>query len=52
MLTLKELKKIVEARKKEELLHDWIIQKQKKTYVRIADGWQNCDFQYPGWIKE
>lgn len=47
-----ELKKIVEARKKEELLHDWIIQKQKKTYVRIADGWQNCDFQYPGWIKE
>lgn len=47
-----ELKKIVEARKKEELLHDWIIQKQKSTYVRIADGWRNCDFQYPGWMKE
>ncbi len=47
-----ELKKIVEARKKEELLQNWIVKKQKSTYVRIADGWQNCDFQYPGWIKE
>ncbi|MDB8938818.1 peptidylprolyl isomerase, partial [Parabacteroides merdae] len=46
------LKSIVESRKREELLHDWIIKKQKSTYVRISDGWRNCDFQYPGWIKE
>lgn len=46
------LKKIVEERKKEELLKEWVTKKQKTVYVRIADGWRNCDFQYPGWIKE
>lgn len=46
------LKAIVESRKKEELLNDWIKKQQKTTYVRISDGWRNCDFRYPGWIKE
>lgn len=46
------LKSIVESRKKEELLNNWIKEKQKTTFVRISDGWQNCDFKYPGWIKE
>lgn len=46
------LRKIVEERKKEELLKEWVTKKQKTVYVRIADGWRNCDFQYPGWIKE
>ncbi len=46
------LKTIVEAKKREELLKNWIVKKQKSTYVRISDGWRNCDFKYPGWIKE
>lgn len=46
------LKAIVEEKKREELLNDWILKKQKSTYVRITDGWQGCDFRYPGWIKE
>lgn len=46
------LKSIVEEKKREELLNDWIVKKQKTTYVRISDGWKNCDFKYPGWIKE
>ena len=46
------LKTIVEDQKREELLKDWIRKKQKSTYVRISDGWQNCDFQYPGWVRE
>jgi peptidyl-prolyl cis-trans isomerase SurA len=46
------LKNMVEVRKREELLNNWIAQKQKTTYVRITDGWRNCDFRYPGWIKE
>jgi peptidyl-prolyl cis-trans isomerase SurA len=46
------LKTMVEGQKRQELLNDWIIKKQKTTYVRISDGWRNCDFQYPGWIKE
>lgn len=46
------LKSIVEERKRDELLSDWIRKKQKSTYVRITDGWQKCDFQFPGWVKE
>lgn len=46
------LKSIVESRKREELLNDWIKKKQRSTYVRISEGWRNCDFQYPGWVKE
>ena len=46
------LKAIVEARKREELLNNWIVKKQKSTYVRISEGWRNCDFKFPGWVKE
>ena len=46
------LKTMVEDRKREELLREWVVKKQKTIYVRIADGWRNCDFQFPGWIKE
>ena len=46
------MKQLVESRKREELLDDWIRKKQKTTYVRISEGWRNCDFKYPGWVKE
>lgn len=46
------LKAIVEAKKREELLNNWIAKKQKSTYVRISENWKNCDFRYPGWVKE
>jgi len=46
------LKAIVEEKKRDELLNDWIQKKQKNTYVRISDGWKNCDFRFPGWVKE
>lgn len=46
------LKAIVESRKREDLLNDWIAKKQKTTYIRISEGWKNCDFKFPGWIKE
>lgn len=46
------LKAIVETRKREDLLNDWIAKKQKTTYIRISEGWKSCDFKFPGWIKE
>ena len=49
---LQAMKQLVESRKREELLNDWIRKKQKTTYVRISEGWRNCDFKYPGWVKE
>ncbi len=46
------LKDIVIDRKRSELLHKWVLDKQKHTYVRINDNWKNCEFKYPGWIKD
>lgn len=33
-------------------LDKWIKEKQKTIYVRINEDWRNCEFEYPGWIKE
>ncbi len=46
------LKALVERKKEQEILREWIVNKQKTTYVRISDGWANCEFNYPGWIKK
>ncbi len=44
------IKGMLEQQKGQELLHNWILQKQKTTYVQIAPEWQGCDFVYPNWI--
>lgn len=46
------LRSIVENQRTDELLREWVAKKQKSTYVQISEGWRNCDFQYPGWVKE
>lgn len=46
------IKNIYEARKKEKFITDWISKKQKETYISIDPQWQNCSFQYPGWVKK
>lgn len=45
------LKDVVLAKKREETLHNWVVNKIKTTYVRINDRYKNCDFEYQGWIK-
>ncbi len=45
------LKSMVTAKRSEEKIQKWIVEKQKNTYVRINPSWKNCDFKYPGWIK-
>ncbi|MDD4922689.1 MAG: peptidylprolyl isomerase [Bacteroidales bacterium] len=47
-----QIKAILQAKKSEKILEDWIIEKQKKTYVRINENWRKCEFKYPGWIKQ
>ncbi len=44
------IKAMLEARKGQELLREWILKKQKTTYVQISPEWQGCDFEYPGWV--
>lgn len=43
------LKRAVEEEKSEEFIEKWIREKQKSTYVRIKQGWGECEFKYPGW---
>ncbi len=45
------LRSYYEGKKKEEFITNWIIKKQKETYINIDPAWQKCEFQYPGWIK-
>lgn len=45
------LKAMVEEKKGEEVIEEWIKEKQKSTYIRINPDWRDCDFQYEGWIK-
>ena len=45
------LYEMVSGIRKQEALEKWIREKQRTTYVRISEGWNDCDFKYPGWGK-
>jgi len=45
------LKELVLSKIRAQKLDQWIKEKQKKTYIRVNEGWRNCDFKYPGWVK-
>lgn len=45
------MKNIVLAKRKEEMLHEWVVNKIKTTYVRVGERYRDCDFEYEGWIK-
>ena len=45
------IKEMCEAAAKEQIIHDWVVQKQKSVYVYIEEGWRNCDFKYD-WRKK
>lgn len=44
------LHNMVLAQKCEAEMQKWIKDKQKTTYVKIFDGWNDCEFRYPGWV--
>lgn len=45
------IKEMCEAKSKEDIIRDWVIQKQKNVYVYIEEGWRNCEFKYD-WLKK
>ena len=45
------MKNVVLAKEREKTLHDWVVNKIKHTYVRMADRYKNCKFEYEGWVK-
>ena len=45
------MKNVVLAKRREEVLHDWVVKRIKSTYVRINDRYRNCNFEYEGWVR-
>jgi peptidyl-prolyl cis-trans isomerase SurA len=45
------LKGMLENKKRQEKINNWIKEKQRTTYIKIDKKWLNCDFEYKGWIK-
>lgn len=45
------LKDMVLAKRREEALNAWVKEKLRNTYVRMADQYKDCEFQYQGWVK-
>lgn len=42
---------IVYSARCQEALEKWIREKQRTTFIRISEGWNDCEFIYPGWVK-
>ena len=45
------IKDMYEAAESQAIIDKWLADKIKTTYVRIEDGWRDCDFRHKGWIK-
>lgn len=45
------MKDVVLAKRREEVLHDWVVEKIKHTYVRMNNRYKDCKFEYQGWVK-
>lgn len=46
-----QIKGMYENAKRAEVLSKWLEKKIKDTYIRIEDGWRDCEFKHAGWIK-
>ena len=45
------MKDVVLNKERENFLHQWVVDKIKHTYVRVADRYRNGKYEYQGWIK-
>ena len=46
------LKDVVLNKRREETIHNWVVDKIKHTYVRMDERYKNCNFEYEGWVKQ
>ena len=45
------MKNMVLAKRREQKLHNWVVDKIKHTYVWMTDRYKNCNYEYQGWVK-
>ena len=45
------MKDMVIEKRRSEMLHKWVVDKIKSTYVRLNDEYRDCDYEYEGWVR-
>ena len=45
------MKNLVLNKRREQVLHDWLVKRIKSTYVRVNDRYRDCKFEYEGWVR-
>ena len=45
------MREVVLNKRRQEALHDWVVDKIKHTYVRMNDRYKDCKFEYQGLVK-
>lgn len=45
------MKDIVTAKRRQEIIHEWVVKKVKDTYVKMNPRYRNCNFEYEGWNR-
>ncbi|MBO7051190.1 MAG: peptidylprolyl isomerase, partial [Prevotella sp.] len=38
-------------KRREDKVREWVKNKIKSTYVKMDERYQNCDFEYEGWLR-
>ncbi len=45
------LKDVVLNKRREQRIHQWVVDKIKNTYTRLNDDYKDCKVEFEGWIK-
>ena len=45
------LKDVVLNKRREDRIHEWVVDKIKNVYTHLNDEYKDCDFEFEGWNK-
>jgi peptidyl-prolyl cis-trans isomerase SurA len=45
------MKDVVLDKRRNEAIHQWVVDKIKSVYTRLNSNYRDCKFEYEGWIK-
>ena len=46
------LAELAKSAKRQDMLNQWIKEKQKEVYIHLEENFRDCDFENSGWLKE
>ena len=45
------MKDVVLQKRRQDRLHQWVVDRIKSTYVRVNDRYRDCQFEFEGWVR-